>query len=228
MKLLLKLGYHYLIGMGITALFIGLIVLSDYLINGILQYPELGNFSTVSLLGGVFFGITHMTITTAMKRSKQQRQYNTSAFNTIVEGGKKNPPELKDIEVHIEEGEILSDVPTIINSGTPVVSDNITMPPLPQMQSQPSITPKKKHTPVGRKKLNLIRDHFINNKELNTSDCYPLFKVKSLRHFITELRKEGFKIKAYPVFDNPDKRDKYQSVTYKLLSSSGNSSPNNA
>lgn len=49
---------------------------------------------------------------------------------------------------------------------------------------------------IGQKTLSDIKDYLFNYGSLDVLTCEQKFKVKSLRNFIWQLRKEGFKIKT--------------------------------
>jgi hypothetical protein len=59
MKTIKKLFIHYLIGIFIANVAVFFWILSDYILNGYWLYPETNNLLYVTLLSGVFFGISN-------------------------------------------------------------------------------------------------------------------------------------------------------------------------
>lgn len=51
---------------------------------------------------------------------------------------------------------------------------------------------KSKKMNIGKKKLSEIKEHILENGSINTYYCKQVFKVKSLRNFISALRSQGF------------------------------------
>lgn len=54
-----KLIKYYLAGVVIASIIIGFLIVFDYLICNQFTYPELGNFTLVSLISGLGFGLTY-------------------------------------------------------------------------------------------------------------------------------------------------------------------------
>lgn len=55
---------------------------------------------------------------------------------------------------------------------------------------------KSKTSVVGQKTLSKIKEHFLLHKSLDVLTCKEKYKVKSLRNFIWELRRQGFVFKT--------------------------------
>ena len=51
---------------------------------------------------------------------------------------------------------------------------------------------KSKKMNIGKKTLSEIKEYILENGSLNTYACKQIFKVKSLRNFISALRGQGF------------------------------------
>jgi hypothetical protein len=71
---------------------------------------------------------------------------------------------------------------------------------------------------IGQKTLSDIKDYLFTYGSLDVLTCEQKFKVKSLRNFIWQLRKEGFKIKTGKVELHDEFGKKVEVVNYRLIS----------
>jgi hypothetical protein len=69
MEPLRTLLLHYFFGIITSLIIVGIVILSDYFIQGYFLLPEIKNFLKVLILGGLGFGLTHYSYT-KLKKNK--------------------------------------------------------------------------------------------------------------------------------------------------------------
>ena len=141
--------------------------------------------------------------------------------NRFERGGSIDQPAMKVIHKKIEdkiesgstftENELGEPSPKVCNDvqeSVNVCSDDLSIP-----------KPKKKRIKkvVGQKTLSEIKNYLLTYGSLDVLTCEQKFKVKSLRNFIWQLRKDGLEILTEKVELHNEMGQKLEVINYKLI-----------